>query len=344
MDCIMKSLSEISAVSGNEGELRQFIISLIKDKCDDITVDSMGNIIAKKSGKSDKYKIFIGTHMDEGGFILSDITDSGFLKFKPVGKIEPRSIVSKRVIIGNNKVKGVIGMKAIHLQKKEERESAVKTDDLYIDIGTENKEEAAKLVSLGDYITFDTEFDKFGNCIKGKALKRFGCYCLIKAIEEQPMYDTWFVFSTQREIPCSVPGRGMKTAAHFLKPDYALVIDGFPADDIYKSDDKKIILGSGAVLVHKDKTTIADSGFVTSIKKYVQNNNIKFQETVASSASSAAVALQTAADGVKTVTVGLPGRYLNTPVSVMNKNDIDAVWQLCSAFVKESDVIINGTA
>jgi endoglucanase len=340
----MKELSEIPAVSGNEGMLRRFILSLIEDKCDSLTVDSMGNIIALKKGRSDKKKILIGTHMDESGFILSKITDTGFLKFKPVGKIEPRCIVSKPVVIGNKNIKGVIGMKAIHLQKKEEREAAVKTDDLYIDIGAQTKDEAEKLVSLGDYITFDTKFGKLGNNIKGKALKRFGCLCLIKAMDEKPAYDTWFIFSTQREIPCSVPGRGMRIAAHSLQPDYALIIDAFESDDLYKNDNRKISLNNGAVIVHKDKTTISDSYFARKLKEYALNNNIKVQETVSFSATSSAVAVQTASAGAKVVTVSLPGKYLNTPVSVMNENDINAVSDLCSAFVKESDVILNGIA
>lgn len=344
MDCIMKKISEIPAVSGNEGLLRRFIVSLIEDKCDSLTIDSMGNIIAYKKGKSDKNKILIGTHMDESGFILSKITDTGFLKFKPVGKIEPRCIVSKRVIIGENNVNGIICMKAIHLQKKEERESAVKTDDLYIDIGAETKEDAQKLVSLGDYITFDTEFDKFGINVKGKALKRMGCLCLIKAIDEKPVYDTWFIFSTQREIPCSIPGRGMKIAAHSMQPDFALIIDAFPSDDLYKNEESRISLNGGAVIVHKDKTTISDSCFARKLKEYALDNNIKIQETVSSVSSSSAVAVQTASDGAKVVTVALPGKYLNTPVSVMNENDIYAVSDLCSAFVRESDVILNGIA
>ena len=126
MATFIKQISEINAVSGNEGNIREFILDHIH--ADNIEVDNMGNIIALKKGKNSSKKIMVATHMDESGFIVSNVTDSGYIKFKPVGNIDINTVISKKVNIGNTK--GVIGMKAIHLQTKEERENPVPAKNL----------------------------------------------------------------------------------------------------------------------------------------------------------------------------------------------------------------------
>ena len=116
---LLKRLCDAFGVSGAEGEIRDIIIPEIKEYCDDLTVDTMGNIIAFKKGESSDKKVMLSAHMDEVGFIVSGITDKGYLEFKKVGGIDTRVIISKNVIVGKNKIPGVIGMKAIHLQLSE---------------------------------------------------------------------------------------------------------------------------------------------------------------------------------------------------------------------------------
>ena len=107
---LLKKMSEINAVSGNENDIRNLIIAEIKDNVDDITVDTMGNVIAYKKGSDSGKKIAVTVNMDEPGFIISGVTEKGYLKFKAVGNIDPRKIISKKVVIGADKIKGVIGM------------------------------------------------------------------------------------------------------------------------------------------------------------------------------------------------------------------------------------------
>lgn len=338
----MDRLSELNAVSGFEDEARAYLIPLIKEKCDSLEVDNMGNIVAFKKGESDKYKILIGTNIDEAGFIVSEITDKGFLKFKSVGEVDPRTLVSKRVAIGKERIPGVIGMKAIHLQKKEEREAAVKVKDLYIDIGAKDKEDAQKRVKLGDMVAFDTVFADKGEIIKGKALDRFGTIAVFSAMDETPKYDTYFVFSVQREIPCSVMGRGMKIAAYRINPDFALIVDTINADDFPDTKSASAILGGGAVIEYMDQTSISDTVFVREIAKMAERSGVKIQNKTTTAGASIAGAVNAASYGAVTASVGIACRYSHTPVSYMNKNDINAVCDICKAFVKESDVIIDG--
>ena len=338
----MGRLSELNAVSGFEIDAIRYIIPLIEDKCHSFEVDSMGNIVAFKKGKSDKYKILIGTNIDEVGFIVSEITDTGFVKFKAVGEIDPRTLVSKTVTIGKSKVPGVIGMKAIHLQKKEEREAAVKVKDLYIDIGAMSKEEAEKYVSLGDMIAFNTKFGETNDIIKGKALDRFGVIPVALAMSETAEYDTYFVFSAQREVPCSVMGRGMKIASYRINPDFAFIVDTVNSEDFPDRKSASAILGEGGVIEYMDRASIADNLFIDEIKALAKRNNIKIQHKTSSRGASIAGAAAVASEGAVIATVGIPCRYAHTPVCMMNKNDIDDVTALTKAFVRESDVIIDG--
>ena len=167
---LIKELCNLSGVSGNEGEVRNFIKEKITPYADEITVDTIGNLIALKKGDGTK-KVMVSCHTDEVGFIVSGANDNGFLEFKTVGGIDTRVIISKRVIIGDNKIPGVIGMKAVHLQKKSERETVPEVSSLYIDIGTKTKEEALSKVKLGDYVAFDTTFEMLGeDTFKAKAI------------------------------------------------------------------------------------------------------------------------------------------------------------------------------
>ena len=122
----LKKMSELNAVSGYESEARRYIIGEIKDKCDNIETDVLGNVIAYKRGADGSRRLMLGTNIDEPGFIVTDITDDGYIKFGAVGSIDPRTIVSKRVVIGSDEVRGVIGMKAVHVTTKEERVSGAR--------------------------------------------------------------------------------------------------------------------------------------------------------------------------------------------------------------------------
>lgn len=331
----LKKLSELCAVCGCEDEARSYILAEIKDKCDSVKTDVLGNLIAYKRGISADKKLLIGTNIDEPGFIVTDVTDTGFVKFGAVGAVDARALVSKRVLIGEDRIKGVIGMKAVHVTTRAERETAVKLSELYIDIGAKNKKKAEKRVRKGDYITFDTAFESMGDCIKGKALDRFGTVCLIEAMNETPAYDTYFVFSAQRELE----GRGMQVAAFSIRPDAALIVDTPDAADHFRSEHINARLGSGAAIEYMDRTSIADTAMTAAVARLAEEKEIKTQNMTATVSRTIAGAVGTAAGGTPVACVGIPCRYSHTPVCMMNKNDISAVSALCSAFVKEGGAL-----
>lgn len=335
----LEELTNLSGVSGNEDEVRNFIISQITPYADNITVDTIGNIIALKKGDSSK-KVMLSAHMDEVGFIISEISEKGYLKFKTVGGIDTRTILAKRLKIGKNKVLGVIGMKAVHLQKKSEREETPELKDLYIDIGAKDKKSAEKIVSLGDYATFETEFEELGeDTVKAKALDdRAGCAVLMEVIKNPVKYDTYFCFTTQEEVGL----RGARLAANRIKPNIALVVETTSCSDVYGFETYESVtkLGSGAAVTFMDRTTIVNDDLRKKLYSMAKEANIPVQYKCSTSGGNDAGRIHLSGSGVKTATVSLPVRYIHSSASVASIKDLNAVTSLAELFLERIDEVL----
>jgi len=327
---LIEKLTNINAVSGNEFLVREEIIKMIKPYADNITVDSMGNVIAFKKGTNPNgKKIILSAHMDEVGFIISNITDEGYLKFKSVGGIDPRILLAQRVVIGSNNIEGVLGIKAIHLQTPEERKSVVKEKDMYIDIGASSKEEAEKLVSKGDYAAFNSRYISLGGkMIKAKALDdRVGCAILIELIKLQYESDINFCFCVQEEVGL----RGASVIAARINADVAIVFESTTASDVAGVDKHKYatILGEGPAISVMDRGSHSDRGLNNFIFDVAKQNGIKYQLKRAGFGGNDARAYQTSGTACKTTAVSLPCRYIHSPVSCANSEDILEMYRLC---------------
>ncbi len=328
---LLKELCQRSGPSGWEDDIRSFILGQIK--ADEITVDTMGNIIAHKLGGGKK--VMVAAHMDEVGFIVSGFTDEGFVRFKTVGGILTTVLVSKKVLLGEKKVPGIISAKAVHLQKREEREKLIPMSELYIDIGAKNKEEAQNLLNLGDYGVFAGEYTEFGDgLVKSKALDdRVGCAALIELMKNDYANDMYFVFTVQEEVGL----RGAIIAANRIRPDYALVIEGTTCSDVYGTKPHETVtnLGGGAVMTAMDRAAVSDRRYFEMIKSLAERENIPLQIKRTSSGGTDAGSIQRSGGGVKTAVLAVPCRYIHSPVSVMSKSDFDSVCRLSAAVLKE---------
>lgn len=335
---LLRELCNAFGVSGSEGEIRDIIIPEIRDYCDDITVDSMGNVIAFKKGKSHEKKVMLSAHMDEVGFIISGITEKGYIEFKMVGGIDTRVIISKNVVVGKNKIPGVIGMKAIHLQSKSEREEIPKVKSLFIDIGAKDKEDALKYVELGDYAAFATKYADFGEGkIKAKAIDdRAGCYIMTKLIKEPVKYDTYFCFTVQEEVGL----RGARIAAYRIKPDIALVLEATTCADVHNTPKHSEVtrLGDGAAISIMDSSTIVNGDYIKFLQKISEGIKIQYKKTTGG--GNDAGAIHQTGSGVLTASLSVPCRYLHSPVGVASKDDIEAVENLAKRFLERIDEVI----
>lgn len=328
---LIKELTDLNGVSGNENEVREFIISKIENLCDSYRVDSIGNIIAYKKGSGSRLKVMLSAHMDEVGFIVSGHTDKGFLKFKAVGGIDDRILPGKKVLVGNKKLSGVIGSKPIHQQDRDEREKITKIKSLYIDIGAESKEEAEKLAPLGEFIAFDSDFIQLGyDCIKAKALDdRVGCAVLIEALKHSYDFELYACFTVQEEVGL----RGAQVAAFNVMPDAALVIEGTTCADVpdVEPQDYSTVLGNGAALTIVDRTCYCDKELVQYLYDVAVRNGIKVQYKQTTTGGNDAGQIQRTGIGVKIASISVPCRYIHSPVSVMSRSDYEAVERLTIA-------------
>ena len=336
---LLKTLCEANGVSGNETAVRDLIIKEIKPLADEIRVDSIGNILALKKGKSSKKTVMLAAHMDEVGLIISGITEKGFLEFKLVGGIDVRVLLSKRVTVGENRIPGIIGIKAIHLQEKSERESVPKVKNLYIDIGAKNKKAAEKLVKLGDYVAFDTKFAELGSCIRAKAIDdRAGCYVMMELMQMECQYDTYFCFTVQEEVGL----RGARVAANRIQPDIALVLEATTCSDVFGTEPKDYItqLGAGVAVSFMDRATIMSVPFQKWLYETAKAQNIPVQYKNAATGGNDAGAIHIAGHGTKTAALSIPCRYLHSPVGVAAQTDLNAMYDLAKLFLERIDEVI----
>ena len=168
----LKTLCALSGVSSFEDEVRDYIRQRVTPYATDLRVDAMGNLIVlKKGARATGNKLMLCAHMDEVGLIIKSITEDGYLKFGCVGGIDRRVLLGKQVALGEQKVTGVIGLKAIHMTTAEERKKVPKLEEYYIDIGVKSREEAEKLVGIGDCGVFVSDVVEFGDgMLKAKAI------------------------------------------------------------------------------------------------------------------------------------------------------------------------------
>ena len=330
----LKELCLLNGISGDESCVREYIIENIRDKCD-YSVDNLGNITAFRKGKkTPEKKLMIAAHMDEVGLIVTSVRSDGTLTFETVGGIDSAVIIGKRVKIGKNGLSGVVGSKAIHKLSAEEREKAPKISDLYIDFGAADKAESEKYVSAGECVYFDSEFMEFGNNrIKSKAIDdRAGCALMLRLIEEEPEYDTFFVFNVQEEIGL----RGSTVSAFSLQPDIAIVLEATTAADIDGADGaaKVCTINGGPVVSFMDRSTMYDKELYKTAFETAKENEIKCQTKSMIAGGNDSGAIHISGKGVRTIAVSLPCRYLHSPSCVISKQDFDDAYRLVKLMMK----------
>ncbi len=332
---MIRKLTETDGVSGFEDAVREIIINEISDCCSELKVDGMGNLIAFKEAANDpkhSKTVLLSAHMDEVGFIISGITKDGYLKFQTVGGIDTRILISQRVRM--DKIRGVIGLKAVHLTTRDDRKKTPSESELYIDIGAENREAAEKLVAIGDYFSFDSEYVEFGDMIKAKALDdRIGCAILIEMLKKSHSVNLICTFTVQEEVGL----RGAKCAVYGLSPDCALVLEGTTCSDMTGVPKNLRVTksGGGAAISILDSASRADSGMIERLKKAAETRGIPYQFKASTAGGNDAGAIYTSCGGIKTASLSVPCRYIHSPVSAASKRDIDSCIKIVRGFLED---------
>lgn len=332
---LITALSQIPGVSGDEARVRNFIKEKLSLWGIKHHTDSLGNLYALKEGSKNREEtgLMLCAHMDEVGLMVSAIEKSGHLRFYKVGGIYERYLVSKPVCIGANDVLGVIGAKAVHLQKKEEREKPLDAEKLYIDIGAKNKEDAEKVVKVGDYVSFWSEASSSANIIKGKALdNRAGCAALLEILQRDYPISFTAVFTVQEEIGI----RGARVAAYRVNPRIALVIETTGAVDIpeAREQDYATSLGAGPAFTVQDESVIAHPRILERLIEVAESQKKPYQFRRYGGNFTDAGAIAPAGGGVAAGVISTPCRYIHTPASMLFKEDWENLVEIVDAFIR----------
>ncbi|MFT5193961.1 MAG: putative aminopeptidase FrvX [Cellvibrionaceae bacterium] len=323
---LIQQLTEVYGPSGFEDRIREMIRSEIEEFADEISVDTMGNLIALKKGKGSdkKLKVMIAAHMDEIGVMASHITEEGFLRFANIGGVQAHSLQGGRVQFEN----GTIGV--IYSDQSSERSKIQPLAKHYIDVGATGQADCP--VNVGDAAGFlQTTFMQGTQRVVGKALDdRIGCVIAIEALkalqEKESAHDIYFVFSVQEEVGV----RGATAAANAIQPDVGIALDVTLTGDMHKGVEMAVALGDGAAIKAKDSGMIAHVGLVNLMKKRAADAGIPFQIEVLAGGSTDARAMQLSGSGAAAGCISIPCRYVHSPSEVVDMEDVNACISLLS--------------
>ena len=327
---LLRALSDQFGVSGFEGEIRDWIYTNIKDRVDDIQIDVLGNLIATINPGRD-FIMMLDAHMDEIGIMVSYVEEGGFLRFASIGGWDPRVFPAKQVEIKSRdgkKHRGVIGASPPHIQTPEEQKQALKVEDLFVDIGAQSKEEVfARGIDVGSPGNLYYPFQLLErNRVMGKALDdRVGCAVLIRSLEylwtNRPDFTLVANFAVSEEVGL----RGARTAAHQIKPDVALAIEGTVGADTpgIPAHRCPARLGKGPAISVADHSIIVHPSLVAFIEEVAKALKIPWQHKVPLFGSTDAGAIHLTGKGVLTGIVSVPCRYIHSPSSVLDLQDFE---------------------
>ncbi|WP_292319188.1 M42 family metallopeptidase [Caldisphaera sp.] len=343
---ILKKLTYDVGISGYEDNIRGMVIDELKNYADSLEVDSLGNVIAVKKGSKSSKKLMIAAHMDEIGLMISYIDERGFLKFAPVGGITERTLLGQKVKIitkDNKIIKGVIGLKPPHIMKPEEAKQVPDFSDLYIDIGFFSKDEVLKNgIDIGSIVSFDRELERIGNgdIVTGKSLDdRAGLAAMIQAFKniDNNEVNIYAVATVQEEVGL----KGAKVSAFRVEPDIAIALDVTIASDVPSIPEGswvcKLNQGPAIKLIDGQKGTglIANKKLVDFVTNVANKYNVPYQLEVLTGGTTDASAMNLNKEGVPSIAISIPARYIHSPVEVVSLNDLENTSILATKVAKE---------
>ena len=328
-------LADTSGVSGDETKAAELALEMLKEFTDDCYIRN-GNVIGHFGKKGAKPHIMIDAHIDQIGFVVTYITDDGFLKISNCGGIDRRLLLAQQVtVLGKEPVTGIVCAIPPHLATDES--SVPEMDEICIDIGM-TKSQAEEKIALGDKIVFAAGCKKLqGDRITGAALDdRCGVAAILHALEiirENKLdYELTVMFSTQEELG----ERGAKIGVFDIAPDIALAVDvsfALTADD---SELKCGKMGKGCMIGF---APTLDKELSQQFRSIAEKNNMPYQiEVMSGETGTNADRFSVNKGGVKAVTLSIPLKYMHTPVEVISLSDVENTAQLIAAYLQEVNV------
>jgi len=336
---LLATLSNAFGPPGNEVNVAEILKKELEDFADEVRVDKLGNIFFYHHGRERYPNVMLAAHMDEVGFLVTFIETTGFLRFQTLGGIPSNILPGQTILLRGEKrdFKGIIGTKPPHIMTDEEKKNVVPIEDLFIDIGAESLEEANNRgMEIGALGVFDIEFAELGGgYLRGKAFDdRAGCTVLVEVFKalKDSHYNLVAVGTVQEEVG----GRGARTAAWQLEPDYGLALEGTFAADVpgSREDRMSATLKGGPVITIMDRTTITHPAVLRTLITLGKEKAIPFQFKKVPMGGTDAGVIHLTKAGVPSGTVAVPCRYIHGPVALTHIDDLSNTITLTTEFVK----------
>lgn len=339
---LFKTLTELQGASGFEHDVRKFVRKKLETYADEIIQDRLGSIFGVKKGDVDGPKVMVAGHMDEVGFMVTNITNKGMIRFQPLGGWWSQVLLAQRmqVMTENGPVVGVIGSTPPHLLQEAQRNKPMAIKEMYLDIGADDKEDAVKLgIKQGQQIVPICPFTPMANPKKilAKAWdNRYGVGLaieLLKELQGEKLPNTLYSGATVQE---EVGLRGAQTAANMIEPDIFYALDASPANDATGDKDAFGQLGKGALLRIYDRTMITHRGMRDFVLDTAESNQIPYQYFISQGGTDAG-RVHTSGRGVPSAVIGICSRYIHTSASIIHVDDYAAAKELLIKLVRATD-------
>ncbi len=334
---LLQKLSEVAGVPGNEKKVSQLIVSELKGHADSISYDNLGSVIAKKGNKGPR--VMVAGHMDEVGFLVTQITKEGFVKFQTLGGWFSQVMLAQVWEIHTKKgvVIGVTGVKPPHIIPQDKRNVAIDIQTMYLDLGVTSKEEAEKLgVEPGNMVVPHSKFQVLGNdkFLLGKAWdNRIGSAVVIevlKRLENHEINQLFATFTVQEEVGL----RGAKTSSHVVNPEIAIAVDTGLANDVPGGESQEQSLGKGPQIFLYDAGLVPHQGLRQFVIQVAKEENIPYQEPFLTGGRTDAGHMHLAHQGAASLSIGVPTRYMHSHTSIIHYEDFENTVKLMVAVIK----------
>ncbi len=326
-------------ISGRESFITEIVKKSIKKNGLELSYDNLGSIWGTKKSSNSKAKtLLIDAHMDEVGFMVTNISEQGFLSFEAIGGVWGNILNTSRLRVWNNDLSksyvGVVEWPGTNSHQK--TGGNIKIENMLLDIGAENKKEVEKWgIEIGSMITFESTVEFNGNRVISKAVdNRLGVAAVLSAMD----YIKDKEFDYNIVIGCSVQEErgliGARTSSFMIDADLAIVIDVSPATDFPVGNEPKGILGKGTMLRHKDAATIYKRNTIEYLRSLMKKNDIKYQDYFSLGGTNAGT-IHLAKEGIKTIPLGLVARNLHTSSTVFDMRDFEETLKLLKTLLND---------
>lgn len=331
---ILTRLCALSGPSGFEGRVAAEAAQLLKPLVDEVTIDRMGSVVGvRRCGKEGAPKLLLDAHLDEIGFIITG-HEEGFLRFAPLGGVDPRMLPDRELTILTEPVTlGIVSCLPPHIQNKDDMDKSQPIKDLYIDVGM-TQEDAQRLIPIGTPAVYRASCFAMGeDLLCGKAMDDRSCFAIFLDVAEQLAgealdVDLYILGSTQEETHST----GAITAAYGIVPDMCVAVDVTHGDSPDASSEKTYSLGKGPTIGIGPNCT---PWMVERMKGKGKELDIEIQTEVMSGHSGTnGWPLQISREGVATSVLSLPLRYMHTPIEVVSKTDMEHTAKLLVGFIR----------